>query len=96
MISMQPRLKTGLYRIPETRKRLQIKNLWFATVFPKAGDLKKKKKKSLRDSDSVISGDRNWMLASSPGLEIRDRDNPPRAKGHRDSTASPLARPQQS
>lgn len=95
MIPMQPRLKTGLYRIPETRKRLQIKNLWFASVFPKARDLKKKYRFS-RDSDSVISGDRNWMLASSPGLEISDRDNPLRAEGCRDSTATPLAHPQQS
>lgn len=42
MISMQPRLKTWLYSIPETCKRLPTENLWFASVFPKAGDLKNK------------------------------------------------------
>lgn len=69
---MQLGLLATLYRAPETCKRLQISSPSFASVFPKAGDLKKKKKKYRfsRDSDSVISGARNWMLASSPGLEI--------------------------
>ena len=44
---MQLGMRAMLYRARETCERLQIKSSSFATVFPKAGDLKKKKKKNI-------------------------------------------------
>jgi len=49
---MQLGLLATLYRAPETCKRLQISSPSFASVFPKAGDLKKKKKNT--DSQETL------------------------------------------